>query len=173
MQKAVKGFEEGLGENLKPGTAVVLAIVPEGDHLAAEMVLLDSPELVDRALLLRRWGRRSELTFFGSKKGERTFFSDLDGMEYDDLFIFDNVTYAGAGGSYRQSLGPGALIWNLNLVALPVGMRDFSGNGLFIDEAGNVGISTTTPQYKLDVQTDSFTSIRGTSTGGNNAFIGQ
>jgi len=55
------------------------------------MVLLDSPELVDRALLLRRWGRRSELTFFGSKKGERTFFSDLDGMEYDDLFIFDEV----------------------------------------------------------------------------------
>jgi CDP-6-deoxy-D-xylo-4-hexulose-3-dehydrase len=55
------------------------------------MVLLDSEELADRALLLRRWGRRSELTFFGSKKGERTFFSDLDGMEYDDLFIFDEV----------------------------------------------------------------------------------
>jgi arylsulfatase len=42
-QKAVKGFEEGLGENLKPGTAVILAIVPEGDQLAAEMVLPDSP----------------------------------------------------------------------------------------------------------------------------------
>jgi CDP-6-deoxy-D-xylo-4-hexulose-3-dehydrase len=55
------------------------------------MLLVDSPELADRALLLRRWGRRSELAFFGSKKGERTFFSDLDGMEYDDLFIFDEV----------------------------------------------------------------------------------
>ncbi len=55
------------------------------------MLLLDSPELADRALLLRRWGRRSEPTFFGSKKGERRFFSDLDGLEYDDLFIFDEV----------------------------------------------------------------------------------
>ena len=55
------------------------------------MICLDDPELVDRALMLRRWGRRSELTFFGSKKGERNFFSDIDGMEYDDLFIFDEV----------------------------------------------------------------------------------
>jgi CDP-6-deoxy-D-xylo-4-hexulose-3-dehydrase len=55
------------------------------------MVCLDSPELADRALLLRRWGRRSELAFFGSKKGQRNFFSDVDGFEYDDLFIFDEV----------------------------------------------------------------------------------
>jgi CDP-6-deoxy-D-xylo-4-hexulose-3-dehydrase len=55
------------------------------------MLLLDSSELADRALMLRRWGRRSEPTFFGSRKGERRFFSDLDGMEYDDLFIFDEV----------------------------------------------------------------------------------
>lgn len=55
------------------------------------MVCLDDEALVDRALTLRRWGRRSEPKFFGSKKGTRTFFSDLDGMEYDDLFIFDEV----------------------------------------------------------------------------------
>jgi CDP-6-deoxy-D-xylo-4-hexulose-3-dehydrase len=58
------------------------------------MVCLDDPELVDRALLLRRWGRRSEVKLFGSKRGERgerRFFSDLDGLEYDDLFIFDEV----------------------------------------------------------------------------------
>lgn len=55
------------------------------------MVLLDDPGLVDRCLLLRRWGRRSEITFFGSKKGQRQFFSTIDGMEYDDLFIFDEV----------------------------------------------------------------------------------
>ena len=55
------------------------------------MVLLDDPELIDRALLLRRWGRRSEVTFFGSKKGERSFFSECDGIEYDDIFIFDEV----------------------------------------------------------------------------------
>ncbi len=55
------------------------------------MVLLDDPALVDRALTLRRWGRRSEPKFFGSQKGTRTFFSDLDGIQYDDLFIFDEV----------------------------------------------------------------------------------
>ena len=55
------------------------------------MVCLDDEALVDRALTLRRWGRRSEPKFFGSQKGTRTFFSDLDGMEYDDLFIFDEV----------------------------------------------------------------------------------
>ncbi len=55
------------------------------------MLCLDDPAQVDRALLLRRWGRRSEPKFFGSQKGTRTFFSDLDGMEYDDLFIFDEL----------------------------------------------------------------------------------
>jgi CDP-6-deoxy-D-xylo-4-hexulose-3-dehydrase len=58
------------------------------------MVCLDDPELLDRALLLRRWGRRSEIALFGSKRGERgerRFFSDLDGLEYDDLFIFDEL----------------------------------------------------------------------------------
>ena len=47
--------------------------------------------LVDRALLLRRWGRRSEVKFFGSQKGDKRFFSEIDGLEYDDLFIFDEV----------------------------------------------------------------------------------
>ena len=55
------------------------------------MLCLDDEALVDRALLLRRWGRRSEPKFFGSQRGTRRFFSDLDGMEYDDLFIFDEV----------------------------------------------------------------------------------
>ena len=55
------------------------------------MILMDDLELADRALLLRRWGRRSEPKFFGTKKGTRSFFSDLDGLEYDDIFIFDEV----------------------------------------------------------------------------------
>ena len=54
------------------------------------MVLLDDEALADRCLLLRRWGRRSEVQLFGSQKGRaRRFFSDLDGLEYDNLFIFD------------------------------------------------------------------------------------
>jgi CDP-6-deoxy-D-xylo-4-hexulose-3-dehydrase len=55
------------------------------------MLCADDPDLVDRALLLRRWGRRSEVKLFGSRKGEKRFFSDIDGIEYDDLFIFDEV----------------------------------------------------------------------------------
>ena len=55
------------------------------------MVLLDDDELVDRCLLLRRWGRRSEPQFYGSKKGDKRFFTEVDGIEYDNLFIFDEV----------------------------------------------------------------------------------
>jgi len=56
------------------------------------MVLLDDEALVDRCLLLRRWGRRSEPQLFGSRRGVDTrFFSDVDGLEYDNLFIFDEA----------------------------------------------------------------------------------
>jgi CDP-6-deoxy-D-xylo-4-hexulose-3-dehydrase len=57
------------------------------------MVCFDDDARADRALLLRRWGRRSEVQLFGSKKGvDRRFFSALDdGLEYDNLFIFDEV----------------------------------------------------------------------------------
>ena len=57
------------------------------------MVCFDDDELADRALLLRRWGRRSEVQLFGSRKGvDRRFFSVIDGdIEYDNLFIFDEV----------------------------------------------------------------------------------
>jgi CDP-6-deoxy-D-xylo-4-hexulose-3-dehydrase len=55
------------------------------------MIMFDSPERRDRAVLLRRWGRRSELHFFGSKKRDRTFWEDLDGIPYDNQFIFDEL----------------------------------------------------------------------------------
>jgi CDP-6-deoxy-D-xylo-4-hexulose-3-dehydrase len=55
------------------------------------MLCLDDLTLADRALKLRRWGRRSETALFGSRKGERRFFSEVDGIEYDDLFIFDEI----------------------------------------------------------------------------------
>jgi len=57
------------------------------------MVCLDDDDLVDRCLLLRRWGRRSEIQIFGSRKGvDRRFFSSIDNdIEYDNLFIFDEV----------------------------------------------------------------------------------
>jgi CDP-4-dehydro-6-deoxyglucose reductase, E1 len=57
------------------------------------MVCFDDDQMADQALLFRRWGRRSEVQLFGSKKGvERSFFSTIDdGLEYDNLFIFDEV----------------------------------------------------------------------------------
>ncbi len=57
------------------------------------MVCFDDDALADRALLLRRWGRRSEVQLFGSTKGvDKRFFSTIDGdLEYDNLFIFDEV----------------------------------------------------------------------------------
>ena len=39
------------------------------------MVCLDDEALADRCLLLRRWGRRSEPQLFGSRKGDKRFFS--------------------------------------------------------------------------------------------------
>jgi CDP-6-deoxy-D-xylo-4-hexulose-3-dehydrase len=55
------------------------------------MVLLDDDDLIDRCVLLRRWGRRSEPQFYGTKKSDKRFFTEVDGIEYDNLFIFDEV----------------------------------------------------------------------------------
>lgn len=57
------------------------------------MVLVDDEALRDRALLLRRWGRRSELHFYGSKRRDRDFWEDLDGVHYDNQFIFDELAW--------------------------------------------------------------------------------
>lgn len=55
------------------------------------MVLLDDEALRDRGLLLRRWGRSSELQFYGSRKGDSRFLAEVDGMEYDSLFVFEEL----------------------------------------------------------------------------------
>ena len=55
------------------------------------MVLLDDDGLRDRCLSLRRWGRRSEPQLYGTRRGERNFWEELDGVRYDNLFIFDDV----------------------------------------------------------------------------------
>lgn len=53
------------------------------------MVCLDDEALRDRGLMLRRWGRRSEPHLFGSAGQGRVFREDLDGVAYDNDFIFD------------------------------------------------------------------------------------
>jgi CDP-6-deoxy-D-xylo-4-hexulose-3-dehydrase len=53
------------------------------------MVVLDDDDQRDRALMLRRWGRRSEKHLFGTRGGGRVFREDLDGIPYDNDYIFD------------------------------------------------------------------------------------
>ena len=57
------------------------------------MVLLDSDELRDEGLMYRRWGRRSEPHLFGTKGGGHTFREDLDGIPYDNDYIFDKLAW--------------------------------------------------------------------------------
>src|SRR5947207_19833 len=44
------------------------------------MVVLDDQNLRDRGLLLRRWGRRSEVQLYGTRTGERDFWEEVDGI---------------------------------------------------------------------------------------------
>jgi CDP-4-dehydro-6-deoxyglucose reductase, E1 len=53
------------------------------------MLMLDDVEMRERGLLLRRWGRRSERNEYGAAKNPRIFREDLDGIPYDNDFIFD------------------------------------------------------------------------------------
>lgn len=55
------------------------------------MVLLDDEQLRDRGLLLRRWGRSSEVQFYGTRKGDGRFLAEVDGMDYDSLFVFEEL----------------------------------------------------------------------------------
>jgi len=68
---------------------------------------------------LEAWAGRNELSFW----------------HQDDLFLIDNITFAGVGGSYRHQLAGGDLTWRGNYVALPVGMWDFSGSSLIAQVA--------------------------------------
>jgi CDP-4-dehydro-6-deoxyglucose reductase, E1 len=53
------------------------------------MVCVESEELRDQGLMLRRWGRRSEPHLFGTGGSGHVFREDLDGIPYDNDYIFD------------------------------------------------------------------------------------
>jgi CDP-6-deoxy-D-xylo-4-hexulose-3-dehydrase len=57
------------------------------------MVMVDDEVSRDQALLLRRWGRRSEPHLFGSTGAGRVFRENLDGVAYDNDFIFDVLAW--------------------------------------------------------------------------------
>ena len=59
------------------------------------MVFFDDDQYLDRALALRAWGRSSEKYMFGTKIAESDgrFLETLDGLDYDSLFIFEDLAY--------------------------------------------------------------------------------
>ena len=59
------------------------------------MVCLDDDAHWDLALTLRGWGRSSEPFMFGSKRdqADMRFLEDLDGIDYDALFIFRELAF--------------------------------------------------------------------------------
>jgi CDP-6-deoxy-D-xylo-4-hexulose-3-dehydrase len=58
------------------------------------LVGVDDDDLLDRCVMLRRWGRRSETYSFGSRRGERARYLPLaDGTPYDMVFAFDLPGY--------------------------------------------------------------------------------
>lgn len=59
------------------------------------MVFFDEDKYLDRALSLRAWGRSSEKYMFGTKVSESDgrFLERLDGVDYDSLFVFEDLAY--------------------------------------------------------------------------------
>ncbi len=59
------------------------------------MVFFDDDQLLDVALSLRAWGRSSEKFMFGTKvhESDGRFLEELDGVDYDSLFVFEDLAY--------------------------------------------------------------------------------
>jgi CDP-6-deoxy-D-xylo-4-hexulose-3-dehydrase len=58
------------------------------------LVGVNTDDLLDRCLMLRRWGRRSETYLFGSRQGEHDRHGPLaDGTPYDLTFQFEMIGY--------------------------------------------------------------------------------
>ena len=59
------------------------------------MILVDDPELAERLVILRGWGRKSSL--FGetatSELLENRFEVELEGVQYDNKFVFSEIGY--------------------------------------------------------------------------------
>lgn len=74
------------------------------------LVAVNDPQLWDRALMLRAWGRSSEKFMHGTRKGDSDgrFLEDIGDIEYDGMFIFEEIAYgfipneAGAAFGHQQ-----------------------------------------------------------------------
>ncbi|MAG31364.1 MAG: aminotransferase [Deltaproteobacteria bacterium] len=84
------------------------------------MVFFDDDAILDRALALRAWGRSSEKWMFGTKVNDSDgrFLEDLDGVEYDGLFIFEENAYGFIPNECGAAFGLGQMdkidmLWKL------------------------------------------------------------
>ena len=74
------------------------------------LVAVDDPKLWDRGLMLRAWGRSSEKFLHGTRQGDSDgrFLEDIGDIEYDGMFIFEEIAYgfipneAGAAFGHEQ-----------------------------------------------------------------------
>jgi CDP-6-deoxy-D-xylo-4-hexulose-3-dehydrase len=74
------------------------------------LVAMNDEKLWDRALMLRAWGRSSEKFMHGTRQGDSDgrFLENLGDIEYDGMFIFEEIAYgfipneAGAAFGHEQ-----------------------------------------------------------------------
>ncbi len=69
------------------------------------MLCVNDPEQLERAKLLRSWGRSSSLFDEKSEAIENRFNVDVDGIEYDAKFIFEMVGYNLEGSEIGAAFG--------------------------------------------------------------------
>jgi len=84
------------------------------------MVFFDDDKYLDAALSLRAWGRSSEKYMFGTKVAESDgrFLEKLDGLDYDSLFIFEDLAYGFIPNEAGAAFGLGQMdrideLWEL------------------------------------------------------------
>jgi len=80
------------------------------------MVFFDDTDLLDRALMLRNWGRSSEKWMHADSDGR--FLEDLDGVEYDSMFVFEELGYGFIPNECGAAFGLGQMdkiqkLWDL------------------------------------------------------------
>lgn len=84
------------------------------------MVFFDDDKYLDHALSLRAWGRSSEKYMFGTRVAESDgrFLEQLDGVDYDSLFIFEDLAYGFIPNEAGAAFGLGQMdkideLWRL------------------------------------------------------------
>jgi CDP-6-deoxy-D-xylo-4-hexulose-3-dehydrase len=114
------------------------------------MVFFDDDKYLDRALSLRAWGRSSEKYMFGTRVADSDgrFLETLDGLDYDSLFIFEDLAYGFIPNEAGAAFGVAQMdkierLWELR-------NRNFSIHYEFIDRHPDKFVS---PAILADTET--------------------